>query len=119
MSDLRERLSTALTAAMRARDATAVSALRSALAALDNAGAVDAGAPGAPTVATHPRVAGTAVGIGAAEVERRELSDDEQRAVVQAEIDERLAAASQFDMGGHPERAVRLRAEAEALAACL
>ena len=113
---LRERLNTALHEAMRARDTTAVSALRSALAALDNAEAVDAGQPAGPAVATHPHLAGTTVGVGAAEVERRSLSEDEQRAVVQAEVDERLAAAAQFDLGGRPDRAERLRAEAAVLA---
>jgi uncharacterized protein YqeY len=38
---LRERLSRALPAAMKARDRPAINALRSALAAIDNAGAVD------------------------------------------------------------------------------
>ena len=123
MPDLRDRLSTALRAAMLAKDDTAVSALRSALAALANAEAVqtdpDVGSPRAATVATHPRLAGTTAGAGATEVDRRPLDVDEQRRVVQAEIDERLAAASQSDMGGRPDRGVRLRAEAEVLAAHL
>ena len=41
--DIRDRLHRALRDAMRARDSVAASALRSALAALDNAGAVPAG----------------------------------------------------------------------------
>jgi hypothetical protein len=36
--------------------------------------------------------------------------------VLQAEIDERLSAAAQFDLGGRPDRADRLRAEAAVLA---
>ena len=119
MPDLRDRLSTALRAAMLAKDKTAVSALRSALAALANAEAVHVDVPDTPTVATHPRLAGTAVGAGAAEVDRRHLDDDEQRRIVQAEIDERLAAASQSDLGARPDHGVRLRAEAEVLAAHL
>ena len=39
--NLRERLRRALPAAMKARDRPAINALRSALAAIDNAGAVD------------------------------------------------------------------------------
>ncbi len=117
MPDLRQRISTALRAAMLAQDRIAVSALRSALAALANAEAVrtdpDADTPNAPT---HPRLAGTTAGVGATDVERRVLDDDEQRRIVQAEIDERLAAASQSDMGGRPDRGVQLRAEAEVLA---
>jgi len=120
MPDLRDRLSTALRTAMLAEDAVAVGALRSALGALANAEAVpippDAAGPQAPT---HPRLAGTTVGVGATEVDRRPLGDDEQRRVVQAEIDERLAAASQSDLGGRPDRGLRLRAEAEVLAAAL
>ena len=120
MPDLRDRLSTALRTAMLAEDAVAVSALRSALGALANAEAVpippDAAGPQAPT---HPRLAGTTVGVGATEVDRRPLGDDEQRRVVQSEIDERLAAASQSDLGGRPDRGLRLRAEAEVLAAAL
>lgn len=50
--DLRERLSRALPAAMKARDRLAVSALRSALAAIDNAGAVDPTRIPSPT--DHP-----------------------------------------------------------------
>ena len=115
-TSLRERLAASLREAMRAKDDAAVSALRSALAALDNAEAVDAAGPAGPVVATHPRLAGTAVGVGAAEVERRSLTEDEQRAVLQAEIDERLSAAAQSDLGGRPDRAERLRAEAAVLA---
>jgi uncharacterized protein YqeY len=116
MTTLRDRLRAALRSAMLAKDAAAVGALRSALAALDNAEAVDAAPSSGPTVATHPRLAGTTVGVGAAEVERRSLSEDEQRAVLQAEVDERLAAAAQSDLGGRPDRAERLRAEAAVLA---
>ncbi len=117
MPDLRQRISTALRAAMLAQDRIAVSALRSALAALANAEAVRTD-PNAdtPNAATHPRLAGTTAGVGATDVERRVLDDDEQRRIVQAEIDERLAAASQSDMGGRPDRGVQLRAEAEVLA---
>ena len=113
---LRERLGGALRQALRSRDAVAVSALRSALAALDNAEAVPDGGSDGSASATHPRLAGTTLGVGSAEVPRRTLSDDEQRAVLQAEIDERLFAAAQFDLGSRPDRAARLRAEAAVLA---
>ncbi|MFF2391084.1 hypothetical protein [Nocardia sp. NPDC058114] len=43
MTSLRERLRAALKTAMKARDLGAVTALRSALAAIDNAEAIDAG----------------------------------------------------------------------------
>jgi len=44
-STTRPRLQLALRAALKARDTVAISALRSALAAIDNAGAVPAGPP--------------------------------------------------------------------------
>jgi hypothetical protein len=47
-------------------------------------------------------------------VARRELSDAEIRELVRAEVDERLAAAGQFDTS-HTERAATLRAEAAVL----
>lgn len=115
-TSLRERLGGALRRALRSRDAAAVSALRSALAALDNAKAVPDAESDGSTSATHPRLAGTTVGVGNAAVPPRTLTDDEQRAVLQAEIDERLAAAAQFDLGGRPDPAARLRAEAAVLA---
>jgi hypothetical protein len=57
---------------MRERDDTATSALRSALSAIDNAEAVDA--PPQPTLASGP-IAGAVVGVGAAEVPRRVVSE--------------------------------------------
>ena len=116
---LNDRLRASLREAMRAKDAVAVAALRSALAALGNAEAVPVVVTSGPTTATHERIAGTAVGVGAAEVSRRVLSAEQQRAVVQAEVDERLIAADELDAGGQAERAVRLRAEAAVLTECL
>ena len=111
--DLPARLRLALTAAMRARDMTAVAALRSALGAIGNAEAVPV--PPAPSAASQP-FAGSAAGLGAAEAERRRLNPAQVAAIVQAEIDERLAAAAQYQNAGHADRAARLTAEAQALA---
>ncbi|WP_236241722.1 hypothetical protein [Streptomyces sp. CC228A] len=96
---------------MRARDKVAVSALRAALAALDNAEAVplDAAAPAAGALEAAP------VGAGATEVARRELTEREVQAVLRAEVAERLAAAGQLTAPAHAGRAERLRAEAEVL----
>jgi uncharacterized protein YqeY len=111
---VRARLRQDLTAAMKARDRTAVSALRSALAAIDNAEAPT-------TVGLQPRgadsehVAGSSVGVGAAEVGRRVLSEDDVCALVQAQIAERMAAAEGYDTLGRAEDANRLRAEADVL----
>jgi hypothetical protein len=52
--NLRDRLSRALPAAMKARDRPAMTALRSAVAAIDNAGAVDP--THAPPTGQHPRI---------------------------------------------------------------
>ncbi|MCX3063895.1 GatB/YqeY domain-containing protein [Streptomyces beihaiensis] len=99
---------------MRARDKAAVSALRSALAAVENAEAVvvEAGAAdrGAGAVEASP------VGAGATEAVRRELSESGVAEIVRAEIAERLDAAAQ--LGGDAVHAVRvatLRAEADVL----
>jgi uncharacterized protein YqeY len=115
---VRDRLRHALTAAMRERDTVAVAALRSALGAIDNAEAVDPGQRVAPA-ASHPRLAGTVVGLGAGEVPRRQLTEPELEALVRAEVAERAAAAADYERAGRAERAGRLRGEAAALAATL
>jgi uncharacterized protein len=117
----RANLRTALLAARKDRDTARVSALRSALSAIDNAGAVPTATLGSATpVDVNPdapqsgTIAGGVVGLGAAEVARRELSDEQIRELVQGEIDERLDAASAIDTT-HSERAASLRAEAAVL----
>ncbi|MGO4443117.1 glutamyl-tRNA amidotransferase [Mycobacterium sp. 2YAF39] len=112
----RTALREALLAARKQRDATRVSALRSALSAIDNAETPDAVEVDAPASTT---IAGGVVGLGAAEVARRELSDAQIRRLLRAEIDERLAAMQQVTNGGRPERAARLRAEAAVLTGLL
>ena len=115
-SSLPERLRTALTEAMKARNRVAIAALRSALSALDNAGAVDiAEAPHAQ----HGVIAGGVAGVGAGEVPRHVLSPDEMTAIVQSEIDQRMLAAEDYDQLEHSEEASRLRGEAAVLAATL
>ena len=100
----------ALTTALKARDAVAVSALRSALAAVENAGAVEASH--APSPGSGP-IAGAVAGLGASEVERRPV---DVRAVVAAEVEHRRAAAREYVDLGRPDRADRLTAEADVLA---
>lgn len=106
---MEERLRAALRTAMRDRDAVATAALRSVLGALGNATAVPAPAP---TAAGDEHFAGSAAGVGAAEVPRRQLTPAEQVAVVRAEIAERLSAASQYGAGAAADR---LRAEVAVL----
>jgi uncharacterized protein len=112
----RTRLRTALLTDRKDRDTARVSALRSALSAIDNAETPDGAQLGARL---SGEIAGGVVGLGAAEVTRRQLSDTQIRELVRAEIDERLSAAGQFSAGGHEERATLLRTEAAALTALL
>jgi uncharacterized protein YqeY len=111
----RTKLRDALMVARKNRDATRVAALRSALSAIDNAETPeDANVKAVSSGA----IANAVVGLGAAEVARRELSDAQIRELVQAEIDERLTAAAQVE-AQHAERAAALRAEAAVLSELL
>jgi uncharacterized protein YqeY len=111
---VRARLSAALKESMRARDRDATGVLRSALAALDNAEAVDPATAGLEQV-EHERIAGTVGGLGAGEVPRATLDEERARAVVAAEVAERRAAADDYDRVGEAERARELRGEAHLL----
>jgi len=111
-----ERMRRALPAAIKARDEATVSALRSTIAAIENAGAVVT--PETPTPVTvigTGEIAGAASGVGASEVARRELSDAEIALIVRGEITERHEAAAAYEQAGHTSHASRLRAEAAVL----
>jgi uncharacterized protein len=112
---LRQRLRNALVAAMKERDRVTVTALRSTLAAIDNAEAVDitAVASGSLTIESSP------VGIGVAEAERRALSEEDIAQIVGSEVADREAAALEYDRAGRPERAQALRSEAQVLSSHL
>jgi uncharacterized protein YqeY len=116
-SGIRKRLERALREALRARDMVAASAVRSALAALDNAQAVPGG-PG-PAAGTSPHFAGAVAGLGAGEAERRRLSEGEARDIVRAEAADRESAAREYQRSGHADQAARLRREAAVLRAAL
>jgi uncharacterized protein len=110
----RQRLQLALREALRARDTVATSALRSALAAIDNASAVPA-AP-APAAGTEgPHFARAVAGLGAGEAQRHSLTEAEAEQIVWAEVAERQAAARGYDQTGHADQAGRLRQEAQVL----
>jgi uncharacterized protein len=108
---LRQRLGESLKVAMNARDAAAVAALRCAMSAVDNAEAVDRSHAPPPTSV----IGDVRLGVGAAEVSRRELSEQDAVEIVRAEVTERIAAASEYERLGRAEQATRLRAEAAAL----
>jgi uncharacterized protein len=114
-ADIRKRLRGSLTTAMRAKESAAVAALRSALSALANAEAV--GDPSEP--ARGHAIELSRLGVGVGDVARRELSDGDVRAIVQAEIDERLRAAAQYERLGRAEQAHTLRSEAAVLIATI
>jgi uncharacterized protein len=111
---MRAHLRDDLTAALRARNRVAVTALRSALAAIDNAEAVPAGHP-LDSVTGNEHVAGSATGLGAAEAERRPLTEADLRSILENEVRERSAAAEEYERFGRDDRAEQLRAEAEVL----
>jgi uncharacterized protein YqeY len=117
--DLRQRLRQAIPPALKARDRATVAALRSALAAIENAEAVDAAAapPPLPGGAGTAGFAGAVVGLRAGEVARRSLTEAEVERIVRAEVAERDAAARDYAQAGQLDHAARLRAEASALAA--
>ena len=86
---VKQQLKTALTAAMRARDELALSALRQALAAI-----------------TVAETAGAEVAV---------LSDEQVVAVVAVEVRKHNETADAFELAGRPEQVARARAEAAVL----
>jgi uncharacterized protein len=102
---LRQRLRDALSAAMKQRDKAAVSVLRSTLAAIDNAEAVDLPADADRGLALEQ----IAVGIGANEVARRPLTAAQVEQIVRGELADREAAASEYERAGRTDLAGELR----------
>jgi uncharacterized protein YqeY len=118
--DIRARMRRGLVDAMKARDQQAVAALRSTLARIDNAEAVDADGLDAEALDAepalysgegHPAVAGSVLGIGAADVDRRVLTPEEMAAIVRDDVEEREIAAEVLVRVGRPDQAERLRAQ--------
>lgn len=113
-SPLRVALRNRLAAAMRARDRQTAGAMRSALAALDNAEAVPVTSHGT-SVATSEHVAGAAVGLGVGEAPRRLLSPDDERALVEREVAELRSSSAALAEAGRHERSSELIRIAETL----
>lgn len=97
MDELRDRLQDALRTSLKERDRVAARAVRTALAAIANAEAVDP------------------AGQAAAEVARRELGADDLASIVGAEITERRRAAATYERSGRTEHAGELHREADVL----
>ncbi len=110
------RLRRDLTAALKARDSVTVAALRSALAALDNAGAVEV--PATRAEGTE-HIAGTTPGVGATDTARRVLSEHDARAILRSQVEEHRRAADEYVRVGRHDIAERRRTEAAALTAYL
>ena len=101
MTDLTARLRTALRTAMLDKDRDAVAALRSALAAIENAAAVDTTGPGL-AIEEAP------VGVGVNDVARQVLAPADLVAIVNAEIHEHETGAAQYDDLGRTDEAASL-----------
>jgi hypothetical protein len=101
-------------AALKARDRVAITALRLALAAIDNAEALPADDP-LHGVAESEHIAGSAPGLGAREAERRHLTQADVHAIVEKEVGERSIAAGGYEQIGRNDLAERLRSEADVL----
>ena len=115
-SRLRQRLRSELTAAMRGRDRVAVAVLRTTLAAVDNAEAVEVGSRATGMSLAVEQVP---VGVGATDGERLALTEADVEGIVRGELADRLRAAVEYDEVGRPDHAERMRAEAGILSAVL
>jgi uncharacterized protein len=111
---LRAALRRGLTAALKARQPDAVAALRTAIAAIDNAEAVAAPDTSAP--ATSARIAGAHSGVGSAEAPRRRLDSGRVRSILRDQITEHTREADRYDALGRTDVARRLRDQARLLA---
>jgi uncharacterized protein YqeY len=110
---LRTALRAGLTAALKARDADALAALRTAIAAIDNAEAV-------PATDTRPlpasaHVAGARSGPGSTEAARQQLTADELHAILRDQITEHTREADRYQALGQANAAQRLRNQARTL----
>ncbi len=103
---MRARLQADLRVAMKAREPERVSVIRSAIAAIGNAEAV--------RTERSP-----AQGVVQVEVARRDLSDDDVRAVLEALRTELLDGADELAGLGEEDRAAVVRRQAETLATYL
>lgn len=109
---LRERLRLALRRSMKGRDEMAVRVLRSTLGAIDNAEAVRS-TPHVPL--SEGPIAGALKGLGAGEAQRRELTEQDLRQIVEDEVTDCLQAASDYEKVGQKAAAADLREQAALL----
>ncbi|MBX3000627.1 MAG: GatB/YqeY domain-containing protein [Caldilineaceae bacterium] len=100
---LRELLKTDLKTAMKARQPHTVSTLRTVLAAIDNAEAVDVD----PSFVPHTGIT--------RDVPRRVVSEEEMVDILRAEVDDLRSAMVDYEQGGRPDEAEILREKLIAL----
>jgi uncharacterized protein YqeY len=102
----------ALRDALRAKDKSSLAVIRQTLAAIDNAEAPDVShAPAAQSEV----IAGAAVGVGAGDIARRQLSPVEVTAIVEREMHERRESAAAYASLGRQSEAAALEREADVL----
>lgn len=106
-SALRDRLNGDLLSAMKSRDRIATAALRSLMAALDNASAV-------------PMSKGAASIVGpVSDVPRKMLSTEDCRRILAGEARSRTEAAEDYERLGRHHEAAQMRAELLVIEACM
>ncbi len=114
---LRAALRAGLVTALIARDTDAVTALRTAIAAIDNAQAVPA--PASAPAAASAHIAGARSGAGSTEAARRQLGSGELRDILHGQVTEHAREADRYAVLGQAEAAERLRRQARTLASYL
>ena len=114
---LRAALRHGLTTALKARDTEALAALRTAVAAIDNAEAIATTDTHRPV--TSADIAGASSGVGSTEAVRQSLSGAQLRDIVREQITEYAREADRYVVLGQPDAAHRLRHRARILAAYL
>ena len=116
---LRAALRHGLVTALKARDTDALAALRTTIAAIDNAEAVPVPVPDTSRPATGVHIAGSRSGPGSTEAARRQLSASELRDILAGQITEHTREADRYDALGRADAAERLRRQARTLTAYL
>ena len=91
-----------------------MAALRSVIAAIDNAESVEDASSSSQPSSEH--VAGTLQGLGAADAARRSLSEHDLQRIIEAELWERDAQAERLTLLGRIDEASHLRIEADVIA---
>ncbi|MGH3164569.1 MAG: hypothetical protein ACRDN0_01585 [Trebonia sp.] len=114
---LRAALRAGLATALKARDRDALAALRTAIAAIDNAEAVPVPDTGEPVTSAH--IAGARSGPGSAEAARRRLTAGELHDILRGQIAEQTSEADRYDALGQSAAGERLRRQSRTLAAYL